>query len=1148
MPITQRPNKDALSKALDIYLDAMRPMLHRNLRQIKGKNAKTAIIEALHRRNGDASDFEMNLERNDNNIEASIDHAHISWIITTHWSSKFRNYFRNDNIIRSATQTIGNLRNEVAHIDTNDLDRNKALQGLSSIISVLNHVNEPEAVAAVEEIQNNLMNPPKPETPAVTTADTDTTQQTSQTVATNTQTQENATTTPEPDQDYSNTPLKISKYGGEPLKPWREVISPHPDVQSGEFQEAEFAADLQAVFTNTAKSREYAEPELFFERTFITPGLRTLILNVLQRINNKGGNPVIQMQTGFGGGKTHSLISILHLIRDHQQILASKSSSADELRDIFNQADINTQNPTNAKIAVLHGTYISTTSSRTTDSGHPLNTIWAEMAYQLGGENAYQFVHKANISGTAPVGEELDNLFNHVGPSVILIDELVKYVANAPADMHGNIYAFLQALTESATRAGNVVVVVTLPEHAVEAGGDKGMAALATLARLFSRIQSIWKPLQAEEAFKVVSRRLFQHVTNTEERDRTCKAFFDMYNRNRTSYPAAASEANYLQKLKECYPIHPELLDRLYYDWSTIPTFQQTRAMLRMIAQCINSLCVDNNTSPLIMPADLPLDDTKLASEFGNILDGRWDPIFDEIDGPNSKTREIDRRKSDYVGVGGATQRAARTIFLGSATGGNIRGIDNRHINLGAAMPSHGTAIYTEVVTNMRPKLYYLYTDADRFYFHSEPNLNKLVQDKISLINDAETDAEIEERIKHAVRRRIPANIIVFPDDTYKVPDDNSRIKIVVLAPHQYIPNRKTDTDYATPAMQEMLEKHGDSKRSHRNMILFIAAKSDDIRVLRNEIKYFLAWKSITEGPNAIPNLGQSRRNQANKQAADYDFKSNDALIRAYIHTIAPTQLDPQKPEQIDFSYSKIDKPAGDIAKEAYDQFIQDETIVEHITPGVLATQLKQQIWNSEQHKDHIHINTLWNIFASQIYMERLRDPGVLHTAIAEGTPKGLFGHADSLHDGEYQNLKFNQRIDTYISENIAGILVHPEMANLQKEEEAKQQQTTEDSYAYTPTIIHTPAGTRTKEDDDHAPPPKQTTKIVASKIIQGELSIDEVSKAKEEIIRNLIQDGANVTIRITIEAEKPAGITQLIEQSIRQNSQELGFHLDTSN
>lgn len=1146
MPITEYPEKEAYHRGLNIYIDAMRPMLHRNLRQIKGKTAKTAIIEALQRTHKGPGDFEENLLRTDNDVEKSIDHSDIFQIIKTHWSATFRNQFKSNNSIQTNTRHINELRNKVSH-PVEDFTHNDAITGLSNIIQVLEHINNPEAVKAVEKIRNNLLNPPKPETPTVTTEDTNTTQP-AQTVAANTQTQENTATTPEPDQDYSNTPLKVSKFGKQPLKPWREVISPHPDVQSGDFQEAEFAADLQAVFTKTAKSREYAEPELFFERTFITPGLRTLILNVLQRINNKGGNPVIQMQTGFGGGKTHSLISILHLIRDHQQILASKSSSADEIRDIFNEADINTQNGTNAKIAVLHGTYISTTSSRTTDSGHPLNTIWAEMAYQLGEEEGYQFVHKANIQGTAPVGEQLDNLFNHVGPSVILIDELVKYVANAPADMHDNIYTFLQALTESATRAGNVVVVVTLPEHAVEAGGDEGMAALATLARLFSRIQSIWKPLQAEEAFKVVSRRLFQPITNIEERDRTCKAFFDMYHRNRTSYPAAASEANYLQKLKECYPIHPEMLDRLYYDWSTIPTFQQTRAMLRMIAQCINSLCVDNNTSPLIMPADLPLDDPKLASEFGNILDGRWDPIFNEIDGSNSKTREIDRAKSDYVGVGGATQRAARTIFLGSATGGNIRGIDNRHINLGTVMPSHGSSIYAEAVTNMRPKLYYLYADADRFYFHSEPNLNKLVQDKISLINEEETDAEIEERVKDAVRRRIPANIIVFPDDTYKVPDDNSKIKIVVLAPRQYISNRASDTDYATPAMQEILEKHGDSKRSHRNMVLFIAAKGDDIRALRNEIKYFLAWKSITEGPTAIPNLGQSRRSQANKQAADYDFKSNDAIIRAYIHTIAPTQLDPQKPEQIGFSHSKIDKPSGDIAKDAYDQFVQDETLVELVTPQVLADQLKQNIWKSEQHKDHIHINTLWNIFASQIYMERLRDPGVLHTAIAEGTPKGLFGHADSLHDGEYQNLKFHQRIDTYVGENAAGILVHPEMANLQKEEEAKQLQATEDSYAYPPTIIHTSTGTQTQEDDVPSPPPKQTTKIVASKIIQGELSIDEVSKAKEEIIRNLVEDGANVTIRITIEAQKPTGITQLIEQSIRQNSQELGFHLDTSN
>ena len=89
------------------------------------------------------------------------------------------------------------------------------------------------------------------------------------------------------------------------MKPWREIIVPHPDVLNGTFQQSEFAADLTAVRTGKA-TPEYRDAKAFFERTFITEGMGRLLTQVAQRLNGKGGEPVIQLQTAFGGGKTHT--------------------------------------------------------------------------------------------------------------------------------------------------------------------------------------------------------------------------------------------------------------------------------------------------------------------------------------------------------------------------------------------------------------------------------------------------------------------------------------------------------------------------------------------------------------------------------------------------------------------------------------------------------------------------------------------------------------------------------------------------------------------------------------------------------------------------------------------------------------------------
>ena len=142
--------------------------------------------------------------------------------------------------------------------------------------------------------------------------------------------------------------------------------------------------------------------------------------------------------------------------------------------------------------------------------------------------------------------------------------------------------------------------------------------------------------------------------------------------------------------MKACYPIHPEIFDRLFQDWSVIPGFQRTRGVLRIMATYISRLYREQDQSLLIMPANLPLDDPALADEFTRLLaqsGGNWDPVIKEVDSHGSRTDEIDMKSTVFVNVGGAARRIARTVFLGSATGGAFKGITPRQIHLGVVEP-----------------------------------------------------------------------------------------------------------------------------------------------------------------------------------------------------------------------------------------------------------------------------------------------------------------------------------------------------------------------------------------------------------------------------------------------------------------------------
>src|SRR5213594_4303215 len=96
------------------------------------------------------------------------------------------------------------------------------------------------------------------------------------------------------------------------LKPWREVVTPHADVASGRYQQAEFAADLWQVHIGQGVA-EYKNPKEFYRRTYLTKSLRRLLVGAVRRINGEGGDPVVQLQTNFGGGKTHSMLALYHL-------------------------------------------------------------------------------------------------------------------------------------------------------------------------------------------------------------------------------------------------------------------------------------------------------------------------------------------------------------------------------------------------------------------------------------------------------------------------------------------------------------------------------------------------------------------------------------------------------------------------------------------------------------------------------------------------------------------------------------------------------------------------------------------------------------------------------------------------------------------
>jgi predicted AAA+ superfamily ATPase len=492
--------------------------------------------------------------------------------------------------------------------------------------------------------------------------------------------------------------LAIESASSANLKPWREVVTPHRDVASG-LQQAEFAADLWQVHLGQGTD-EYRDPVEFFRRTYLTESLKGMLVGAVRRLAGRGGDPVVQLQTNFGGGKTHSMLALYHLFSGiaPTELLGIEA--------VMTEAEAQTL-PT-ARRVVLVGNKISPGNPVTKPDGTVVRTLWGEIAWQLGGKTAFARVQADDENATSP-GDVLRELFNEYGPCLILIDEWVAYArqlhdqSDLPAGGFETQFTFAQVLTESAKLATNCLLVISLPAsdtsgspHAqaddVEVGGRRGREALDRLRNVVGRIESSWRPASAEEGFEIVRRRLFEPLAGASpfrDRDVVASAFADFYRAHQTEFPPECRDADYETRIKAAYPIHPEIFDRLYNDWSSLVKFQRTRGVLRLMAAVIHSLWEKGDRNPLILPTHIPIDDPRVQSELLRYLSDNWAPVIEkDVDGPSSLPLRLDGELPN-LGKFSACRRVARTIYLGSAplTQAAHRGLEDRQVKLGCVLP-----------------------------------------------------------------------------------------------------------------------------------------------------------------------------------------------------------------------------------------------------------------------------------------------------------------------------------------------------------------------------------------------------------------------------------------------------------------------------
>ena len=611
------------------------------------------------------------------------------------------------------------------------------------------------------------------------------------------------------------------------MKAFTQIARPHEDVLEGKLTMDVFAADLWQVTTGKAPI-DYQDKDLFFRKTYPTKGLKNILEIAKKRLGDKSGDSVIQLQTPFGGGKTHTLIALYHKAKDWD-----------------------------AKVVVFDGTALNPKEIRP----------WEELERQLTG--------KVDITrgDIAPGKEKLIELITKNSPVLILMDEILEYTTKAAgvkvgdSNLASQTLAFLQELTGAVSAAGNALLVITLPSSVLEHYDMNAEKLFQQLQKIAGRMEKIYTPVEEDEIEHIIRKRLFQSIDESEAKKIVDE--FVEYAKNE-GLLSGEEAVKYRERFIKSYPFRPEVIDILYKRWGSFPTFQRTRGVLRLLSLVVHAL-MDKNV-PFIRLGDFDLKNDEIRRELVKHIGQEWDSIIaQDITSDDSGAKKVDESMGSAYKPYKLGTLVSTTIFMLSFSGRGERESSLKEIKLSSSYSSFSSTVIDTVIGQLKERLFYLSDEG--LYFTNQPNLNRILLTREENITQDDMVEEERNLIERFISKRSNFFIYIWPRDHKDVPDTRD-LKLVVL-------NR------AEPE-RDLIEKHGESPRVYRNTIVILSVAENQKESFYGFIRKTLALKSI-EADKGL-NLTEGQEKEVKSKIKSYEQRAYEELRKYYRRVFVPAK------------------------------------------------------------------------------------------------------------------------------------------------------------------------------------------------------------------------------------------------------------------
>jgi len=874
------------------------------------------------------------------------------------------------------------------------------------------------------------------------------------------------------------------------LPSWWQVATPHKDIRDGILSEAIFAADLGDVFIEKAPL-EYQNASIFFQKTYLTQGLKNLIENVLSRLKGGKGDPVIQLQTPFGGGKTHALLTLYHAIKHRKEI--AHLPIASELPEIKT-----------AKVSVFVGTHADAVSGK---------TPWGEIASQLG---QYDVIKDHDKKRIAPGKAKLRQVLEAAGPTLILMDELLEYIVKANRAekvekiTQGQTLAFLQELSELVASSKDCCLVITLPASILERYDEEAERSLQQLQKISGRVEAVYIPVEGIELYEVIRTRLFENLGDEKTRKQVAQGYFDLYQGLGTDVPSEARDIEYRDRIQQAYPFHPELIDVLYERWGSYPTFQRTRGVLRLLAEVVSDLYGKKTVSPLIHSSLVNLENQSTRREFVKHIGNEYDSVIAaDISGKNAKSPKIDKEMGSEYEKYGIAKGIATSVFINSFSAGASKETTLPRIRVSLLREGIPVTIVGDAVAKLEEELWYFHSERKQYAFRNQPNLNRVILHREEPIAEERIEQELKTHVQNNSGKTL--EVYLWPENPSDVPD-NKNFKLVILST-----NFPYDSDKGKKLVGEFFEKAGVGFRVYKNTLFILLLDGNNYVSMSKSLRRLLALTEIQKDKSLLETLTKQSQEEIKKKSKEAEKEIPFRILTGYRYLAFM--------EKSGINWKDMGIPtigSEQSISERVKQYLRDqEKLLTRITPKYL---LDRTFGKEENEKP---IREIYELHLKTPGMPLLEGDKVLFEAVTDGVKTGILG----VKEGTAIYFKEN------VTPNLDSIVLRGEVAKKIKEEEQKWEKEAGEKI---PPKEGPPVPERPKKDE------KEKEGLIRSVTFRAKVPWDKLSEVTKGVIAPLKDEGLPPEITIEVKANSEEGFKRhTLSSKVKETLLQIGGKIE---